>query len=221
LTIDDLQNIPALPDRYGLVRQVAYIVHDLDEAIAHWKDLGVGPFLITRNESPLQNAYYRGEKSAETPLNIGFCYYGDMQIELIEPLHKTPSIYSEAVKRKITGVHHYAVCVEDFPENYFYALDHGYEAVVDSGVDGLGRMSYVENSDTGIILEIIEWNNLTRPYFDAIRTLWETAKDNGKDTEFVLSTLTPKGAIAKGLVKFAFKKLTGQIKPTATNLGRV
>lgn len=214
MTLDDLQNIPSLPDRFGPTRQVAYIVPDLDTAIAYWKSLGVEPFLITRNVSPLQNAYYRGKKSSETPVNIGFGYHGDMQIELIEPLHKTPSIYSEAVERKLTGVHHYAVCVEDFPKNYFYALDNGYEAVVDSGVDGLGRMSYVENPDTGIIIEIIEWNNLTRPYFDAIQSLWEAAKDKGQDAEFELSTLTPKGAIAKGLLKFAFKKLMGQIKPT-------
>lgn len=214
MTLEDLQNIPALPGRFGSARQLAYIVSNLDDAIAHWKSLGVGPFLITRNVSPLQNAYYRCKKSGETPLNIGFGYHGNMQIELIEPLHTTPSIYSEAVERQITGVHHYAVCVEDFPANYFYALDNGYEAVVDSGVDGLGRMSYVENSDTGIILEVIEWNNLTRPYFDAIRSMWEAASATGADSEFELAALTPKGAIVKGLVKFLFKKLTGQVKAT-------
>lgn len=214
MTLDDLTNLPDLPGTFGPAKQVAYIVPDIDAAIAHWKSLGVGPFLVTRDVSPLQSAYYRGEKSGETPVHIGFAYHGDMQIELIEPLHTTPSIYAEAVERGITGVHHYAVCVEDFPGNYNFALDNGYEAVVDSGVDGLGRMSYVENPDTGIILEIIQWNDLTRPYFVKIRAMWEDAKAAGENAEFTLSSLTPKGAIIKGLAGFIFKKLTGQIKPT-------
>lgn len=214
MKIEDLENTPELPSNFGPIRQVAYIVSDIDAAIAHWKTLGVKAFVVTRDVSPLQNAYYRGEKSLETPVHIGFGYHGVMQVELIEPLHTTPSIYAEAVERKITGVHHYAVCVEDFPTNYNYALDKGYEAVVDSGVDGLGRMSYVENPDTGVILEIIEWNALTRPYFDAIQNMCKEAGANGEDAEFELSSLTPKGALVKGIGKFLFMKLTGQIKPT-------
>jgi len=214
MTLHDLHNIPAILDSFGPARQVAYIVSDLDVAIASWKSLGVGPFLITRNVSPLQNAYYRGQKSGATPLHIGFAYHDEMQIELIQPLHETPSIYSEALRRDLKEVHHYAVCVEDFAAHYSHALDSGYEAVVDSGVNGLARMSYVEHPDTGLILEIIEWNDLTRPYFEAIRSMWGVAREQGQDVEFDLEALTPKGAIARALVKFIFQKVTGQIKPT-------
>jgi len=109
--------------------------------------------------------------------------------------------------------------VEDFPAQYNFALDNGYEAVVDSGVDGLARMSYVENTSADIILEMIEWNDLTRPYFDAIYDMWKAAEIKGEDTEFDLNALTPKGAVLKGAVLkalggFLVKKLTGQIKPT-------
>jgi len=214
MTLNDLQNIPDLPSRFGPAKQVAFIVSDIDIAMAHWKSLGVKAFLVTRNQNPLQAAFYRGEKSGKTPVNIAFGYHGDMQIEMIEALDDTPSIYNEAIDRGITGVHHYAVCVEDFMAQYSYALDNGYEAVVDSGVDGLARMSYIENPDTDIILEMIEWNDLTRPYFVAIREMWEEAAAKGMDTEFELASLTPKGAIIKGLGSFLIKKLTGQVKPT-------
>ena len=214
MTLADLKSIPKLPTRFGPAQQVAYIVPDIDAAMAHWKTLGVPAFLITRNVNPLQNAFYRGEKSGKTPVNIAFGYHGDMQIELIEALDDTPSIYTEAIERNITGVHHYAVCVENFPACYNFALDNGYQAVVDSGIDGLGRMSYIQNLDSGIILEMIQWNNLTRPYFDAIRSMWETAAANGEDQEFKLESLIPKGAIIRSLGGFLLKKLTGQIKPT-------
>ena len=135
MTLADLKSIPKLPTRFGPAQQVAYIVPDIDAAMAHWKTLGVPAFLITRNVNPLQNAFYRGEKSGKTPVNIAFGYHGDMQIELIEALDDTPSIYTEAIERNITGVHHYAVCVENFPACYNFALDNSYEAVVDSGED--------------------------------------------------------------------------------------
>jgi len=214
MKLDDLKSIPTLPAQFGPARQVAYIVNDLDEALDHWRELGVSTFVIARNVSPLQNAFYRGEKSGPTLVSIAFGYLGDMQIELIQPHHDDPSIYKEALESGISGVHHYAVCVEDFPASYNFALDNGYDSVVDSGVDGLARMSYVENSDQNIILEMIQWNDLTRPYFDAIHAMWKASQDAGSDREFELASLTPKGAVIKGLGGFIFKKLTGQVKPT-------
>jgi len=214
MTLKDLNNIPALPAQFGPARQVAYIVPDMDAALDHWRKLGVSTFVITRNVSPLQNAFYRGEKSGPAPVSIAFGYMGDMQIELIQPHHDDPSIYKEALDRGISGVHHYAICVEDFPACYNYALDNGYEAVVDSGVDGLARMSYVENREQNIILEMIQWNDLTRPYFDAIHAMWKESEARGSDTEFKLDALTPKGAVFKALGGFIIKKLTGRVKQT-------
>jgi hypothetical protein len=214
MTPTDIQNLPNLPAQFGPIKQVAYIVNDIEASIAHWRGLNVGPFLITRNVSPLQNAYYRGQKARKTPVHIAFGYIGDLQIELIEPLDNARSLYTEAKARELSGVHHYAICVEDFPEQYNFALDNGYEAVVDSGVDGLARMSYVENPTTGIILEMIEWNDLTRPYFDAIYAMWKDAEIKSEDKDFNLNALTPKGAVLKALGGFLVKKLTGQIKLT-------
>ena len=211
---DDIHSIPKLPKRFGSVRQVAYIVDDVDAAMDHWRDIGVGPFLITRNATPLKSSVYRGKKSGQIPVHIAFSYIGDMQLEIIEPLHTEPSIYTEAIERKLTGVHHYAVCVEDFAENYYYALEHGYEAVVDTGVDGLARMSYLENPNTNIVLEMIEWNDLTRPYFDALFGMWTEAKQIGADQEFDLASLTPKKAILKSLWGFVIRKMCGRIKST-------
>jgi len=110
MTPNDIQNLPNLPMQFGPIKQVAYIVNDIDASIAHWRELNVGPFLITRNISPLQNAFYRGQKSGKTPIHVAFGYIGDMQIELIEPLDDTPSLYTEAKTRGLSGIHHYAIC---------------------------------------------------------------------------------------------------------------
>ncbi|MBW2498939.1 MAG: VOC family protein [Deltaproteobacteria bacterium] len=214
MNIENFDRIAPIPEIFGEARQIAYIVDDIDEAIRTWHEKWrVGPFLVTRNAAPLSNAYYRGRKAKEARVHIAFAYVGEMQLELIELIGDTPSLYKEAVDRRQTSVHHYAVLVDDFPTAYDYALDNGFVPVVDSGIDGLARMSYVEN-DEGMILEVIEWNAMTRPYFNGIEERVKAADASQLIHEFELSELTPKGAVLFALIKFMLKKLFGRIKRT-------
>ena len=215
--IEDLTNIPKLPAVFGPARQVAYVVEDIDVAMAQWHEAhGVGPFLVARNAVPLSNAYYRGQRAEKATVHLGFAYVGDMQLELIQLVGDTPSLYKEALDRGDRGVNHYAVCVEDFPVAYNWALDHGFSAVVDAGVDGLARMSYVEQvvSDRRLILEVIEWNALTRPYFTTIEKMVKSADSAKLVHEFNLADITPKFAAFTQMVKFFIKKLFGRVKQT-------
>ena len=123
--IEDFDNIPGLPAIMGPAHQVAYVVDDIDTAMRRWhSEHGVGPFLVTRNAVPLSNAYYRGRKAQTNRAHIAFAYVGDMQLELIELVGDTPGLYREARDRRLTGVHHYAVLVEDFlPERIGVTLE--------------------------------------------------------------------------------------------------
>ena len=212
--ISEFDNIRELPAVFGPATQIAYVVGDIDAAIEQWHDeYGVGPFLVCRNEAPLTNAYYRGERMQETRLNIAFAYVGDIQLELIELIGDTPSHYKEALDRNQKSFHHYCVCVKDFPAAYEYALDNGFVALVDAGVDGLARMSYVEHPD-GLILEIVEWNAMTRPYFDGIEERIKGARQQRLVHEFKLADLTPKAAVFVALIEYTLKKLFGRVKRT-------
>lgn len=213
--ITDFENIPSLPPIFGSARQVAYIVSDIDAAMQHWHNAhGVGPFLVTRHALPLSNAYYRGHKALPARINIAFAYVGDMQLELIELIGDTPSLYKEALDRQQTGVHHYAVCVDDFPTAYNWALDNGFDAVLDAGIDGLARMSYMENPDTGLILEVIQWNALTRPYFEELERRVKSADTQQLCHEFKLADISPRGAVFLQLAKFTVSKLFGRVEHT-------
>ena len=189
MQISDFEKIPSLPDVFGPANQVAYVVKDIDAAVQFWHDeFGVGPFAVFRNETPLSNATYRGNPMEETHLNIAFAYVGDIQLELIELIGDTPSHYKEALDRNQTGVHHYCVCVEDFPAAYEHAMSNDFVALVDAGVDGVARMSYVEDSN-GMILEIVQWNALTRPFFDGIKELVESGDPSRLVHEHALAEL--------------------------------
>ncbi len=213
--INDFNTIPPLPEIMGPARQIAYVVDDIDAAMQRWHEAhGVGPFLVARKQNPMSNAFYRGKKAPPSHVNIAFAYVGDMQLELIELIGDTPGLYKEALDRQHYGVHHYAVCVYDFAAAYNWALDNGFDAVVDVGVDGLARMSYVENAESGLMLEVIEWNPLTRPYFDSLEQRVRSADSRQLVHEFSLTDLTPKAAVLGQLLKFSLKKLFGKVEQT-------
>jgi Glyoxalase/Bleomycin resistance protein/Dioxygenase superfamily len=213
--IEDFNKIPKIPAIFGEAKQIAYVVDDIDEAMQRWhREFNVGPFLVTRNAVPLSNAYYRGEKARTTRLNIAFAYVGDMQLELIELIGDTPGLYKEFLDRGDYGVNHYAVLVDDFAKAYNQALDDGWVAIIDSGMDGLARMSYIESPDKTMVLEVIEWNPLTRPYFNGLEKLVRSADSSQLVHEFDLKDITPKVAVFNGLVKFMLKKLFGRVQQT-------
>jgi hypothetical protein len=72
----------------------------------------------------------------------------------------------------------------------------------------------MENTDAGIILELIECNGLTRPYFEGIEKMVKSADKKQLVHEFELADITPKVAVFFQLTKFAIKKLFGQVKPS-------
>ena len=162
--------LPALNAVFGPIRQIAYVVADIDQAIDSWHvQMAIAPFAVVRNCKPLQGCRYRNEVAGEIVLNMAFAYIGDVQLELIEQVNTTPSMYLEAAERGYWGAHHYAVCVEDFDAAYQHAMSNGFYAVMNAGAPGYAQMAYVESEQVpGLMLEIIEWNDLTRPYFDGI-----------------------------------------------------
>lgn len=96
----------------GAIRQVGYVVRDLDDAIAAWLGLGVGPWYTIR-EMTQTGSEYRGEPSEPT-ISIGFTNSGPTQIELIQQHGDTPSIYREFRDAGGDGYHQLAWWTPDF-----------------------------------------------------------------------------------------------------------
>jgi hypothetical protein len=141
----------------GPIRQIGYVVTDLDLALASWIELGVGPWLVIRR-LPMR-ALYRGEPS-ETTLSLALSNSGELQVELIQQHDDTPSIFTEFLASNGPGYHQLAYWAEDFDATMKAVEDAGWP-VVWSGGEGLGvRFAYVEppNSPPHIsqIVEIAE-----------------------------------------------------------------
>jgi catechol 2,3-dioxygenase-like lactoylglutathione lyase family enzyme len=143
----------------GPIRQIGYIVSDLDTAIESWVNLGVGPWFVLRG-IPIR-ALYRGEP-CETAITMALANSGEMQIELIAQDDDTTSIYSEFLASGREGYHQLAYWSDDFDETMGAVAAAGWP-VVWLGDESVGtRFAYVEPPNSpATIIEIMELNEAT------------------------------------------------------------
>lgn len=91
---------------FGIMRQIAFVVHDLDAALGYWtQTLGVGPFFVLRNVSP-ETFQYRGQPSPPPRLTIALANSGDVQVELIQQHDDRPSAYRDFLDSGREGFQH-------------------------------------------------------------------------------------------------------------------
>lgn len=92
--------------RFGSIRQVAFVVRDVERALRYWVEtLGVGPFFLLREIAP-DTFRYRGVVSPAPTLTIGFANSGDVQIELIQQHDDHPSAYRDFLASGREGLQH-------------------------------------------------------------------------------------------------------------------
>ncbi|PXX06048.1 VOC family protein [Mycolicibacterium moriokaense] len=140
----------------GPIRQIGYVVTDLDDALASWIELGVGPWFVIRG-LPMR-ALYRGEP-CETTLTLALSNSGELQVELIQQEDDAPSIFTEFLESNGPGYHQLAYWAEDFDATMKAVTDAGWP-VVWSGGEGFGvRFAYVE--PPGSPAAVIEISELT------------------------------------------------------------
>ena len=93
---------------FGAIRQIAFVVADLDAAITHWTSaLGIGPFFVRRRVTP-ESFRYRGVASPAPCISIALANSGDVQVELVEQHDDRPSGWRERLVRSHDGLQHVA-----------------------------------------------------------------------------------------------------------------
>jgi hypothetical protein len=151
----------------GPIRQFGFIVDDLDGAIEQWVGLGVAPFMVMR-DLKMEGCSYRGERS-EPVISLALANSGDMQIELIQQMDDTPSIYREFVDRGERGFHQVAYWPEDLAAVRDAAVADGWTEVW-SGDGGGVLFSYLERAGSpATIVELMELNDTTRAMGEHVR----------------------------------------------------
>lgn len=124
-------NLTTNPFNRGYI-QVAYIVSDIEKAVLRWAETrGAGPFFLKTYKTQGE-PQYRGQ-----PANLdhisAFGQYGDIMVELIQPLGGGPSVYLDHSGRGNEGLHHFAKSCADLEAAVAHAQSLGYELACRGG----------------------------------------------------------------------------------------
>jgi len=151
---------------FGPVIQQGYVVPDIQAAMQHWIARGVGPFFIEKLRG--LPGIYRGDE-AKFNLDAAFAYSGDQQIEVIQPLDDTPSIYRQYLDDHSTGgLQHLAVWVDNIDEKLaeLESAGRAYEVAQRYG-DGHAYLDSIESP--GVMIQLMAHNEIMDELFDTIR----------------------------------------------------
>jgi catechol 2,3-dioxygenase-like lactoylglutathione lyase family enzyme len=142
---------------FGEIRQLAYVVPDIDAAMDHWaRVLGVGPWYYNPRV-PIRNYFYRGQ-SYEPHNSVALANAGALQIELVQTRNDVPSMYRDFRLAGHQGVQHVAYWTEDFDTDLARAEAAGFRVCMGGEVGANGRFVYFEDHSPlpGMTIELSE-----------------------------------------------------------------
>lgn len=138
------------------VRQLAYVVRDLDAALEFWTGtLKVGPF-FRMDHAPLADQRFHG-KPSNVDISLAIGNSGDLQIELIQQHNDEPSVYKEFLDAGRVGVHHFGLMPADYAATCAQYLARGHKAAFQCRL-GDAELTYFDTVATvGHYIEL--WDN--------------------------------------------------------------
>lgn len=149
--------------------QNAYVVSDVDEAVARCHRLwGLGPFFVRRN-FVLEDVTYRGAPSA-LEISVAYVQAGGIMVELVTQLNDAPSAFRDVYQPGQEGFHHVAVAMDDHGKQVAHYRDLGFEVVTElSTPEGRGA-SYIDTrSAIGHMVEVYKVNDSLHELYARVR----------------------------------------------------
>lgn len=150
----------------GELRQLAYVVPDIEAAMRHWSEvLGVGPWFYRRHLA-ITEFSYRGRPSALPEVSIAFANSGALQVELVQQRCEAPSMYREFIARCGAGLQHVAWWTFQYDLLATQLEAAGYVQGHAGRVGERGRFAYYEHADMpGHVLELSEQSGGKAEFF--------------------------------------------------------
>lgn len=145
----------------GVVRQIGYVVEDLDAEAQRWAaTYGIGPWQVIRSLA-LPAVTYRGT-TVDIELSLALANSGDLQFELIQPHGDGPSCYREFLDSGLRGPHHLAWWTEDIDAVLFDAGHAGWTVLQAGELSGTRFVYFDQPTTPGTIAEVMVLNDASR-----------------------------------------------------------
>ena len=136
--------------------QISYVVRDMDAAIDHWtKVMGVGPFFVLDHVG-FDEIVYRG-KPSPVDMGVAIAYWGDIQIELVQPHNDAPSIFRDFLAARGEGQQHVCVTTDNLARDLAELAATGIQPLQQGRASNGTLFAYVEtDAYPGTMMEIVE-----------------------------------------------------------------
>jgi hypothetical protein len=154
---------------FGPIVQNAFVVRDLDAAVAHWTSkVGVGPFYLL-DHVQYGEVYFRGA-SLSMDMSVAIAQWGEIQIELIVQHDAAESIYSEFLRRHGEGLQHLGVMTASLDDHLARLRPLGIEPVQWGATAAGMRFAYLDTDrQAGGMIELIENGPAVEAFFAKVR----------------------------------------------------
>lgn len=140
-------------DVMGPVRQVGYIVAEVEAAAADWVErLGIGPWRIKRGVV-LEQCLYLGS-AIEVEVSIASSYSDGLEVELVSQSGGARSMYSDFLRTRGPGVQHVCFYPADYDAARAHLIGSGLAPVLEAAIGGT-RFAYL-GDDNGLVIEIAD-----------------------------------------------------------------
>jgi hypothetical protein len=156
-----------MSQRFGPVRQVAYLVHDIEKEMAHWAGvMGVGPFFYLERLKP-RDATFRGKPTA-IELSIALSQSGPVQIELIQQHNDAPSQFRAMLDAGLEGQHHVAFWTKTFDDDLERYRSEGFEVLSTANAAPDRNVFFTAQGTNGTLIELSEVSGPKGAFFERI-----------------------------------------------------
>lgn len=145
--------------------QTAFIVEDIHTAMREFTRLtGAGPWFL-REGGKFAVQTYRGQPT-DVELSIAMGYSGSMQYELMQQINDSPSVYTEVIKARGYGLHHFGISAPDYDAGVAKYRAEGFELAYEATVPSGARVGYFDTVPLlGGMVEVIEMTSITERMF--------------------------------------------------------
>ena len=150
------------PANDSTIIQIGFIVENLEETkhkVAKFLNVPV-PQTVNSGEYAVTQTEYRGQPAPEAQCYMAFFYFGNLQVEFIQP-NDAPSAWREFLETKGEGMHHLAFKAKGMKKDIQNFDDFGYPLLQKGEYrGGNGRYAFFDTiKDLKFFIELLESDN--------------------------------------------------------------
>ena len=135
--------------------QVGVVVRDLEQAVAFYERLGIGPFEEGPSAHTVERRIY-GETSTDAKVEGRLAQMGNIEFELLQPVSGR-TVQGDFLEEHGEGVVHICAHTDDLERDIEELSGLGYEIISEGKLSDGGRFAYFDTRAVGgLILELFE-----------------------------------------------------------------